>query len=92
MEYLLFYTASILSGEAFLKICNAQIEILTNRELSKMAENLIRGRISSVLAKRKNETNNKYLRTRDHSEKNSFCFFIDANNLYDEIMGNFLCL
>ena len=27
-----FYTASNLSGEAFLKVCNAEIELLTNRE------------------------------------------------------------
>ena len=58
-----FYTASNLSGEAFLKICNAEIELLTVREHLEMAENLIRGGISSVFAKRNFEANNKYFPT-----------------------------
>ena len=46
------YMSSNLSGEAFLKVCNDEIELSTNREHLEMAENLIRGGISSVLAKR----------------------------------------
>ena len=46
-----FYTASKLSGEAFLNFSNARIEVLTNREHLEMAENLIRGGISSMFAK-----------------------------------------
>ena len=43
-----FYTASNLSGKAFLKVCKAESELLTNREHSKMAEDLIRGGNSCV--------------------------------------------
>ena len=84
-----FYKAPKLSGETFLKFCNAEIELLTNREHLEMAENLIRGGISSVFAKRNFEANNKYLSTHDPSAKQSFGFFIDANNLYGEIVEKF---
>ena len=43
-----FYTSSNLSGEAFLKVCNAEIELLTNREHLERAENLIDGKIFCV--------------------------------------------
>ncbi|MEO1764425.1 MAG: DNA polymerase, partial [Cyanobacteria bacterium J06629_18] len=84
-----FYTASNLSGEAFLKVCNADIELLTDREHLEIAENLIRGGISSVFAKRKFEANNKYLPTHNPSQQQTFGFFIDANNLYGGIMEKF---
>ena len=77
-----FYTASNLFGEAFLKVCNAEIELLTNRKHLEVAEILIRGGISSVFAKRKFEANNNYLPTYNSSYKQTFGFFIDANNLY----------
>ena len=85
----IFYTASNLSGEAVLKICIAEIELLTDREHLEMAENLIRRGISSVFAKRNFEANNKYFPTHDPSAKQTFGFFIDANNLYDGIMERF---
>ena len=83
------YNASNLSGEAFLKICNAEIEPLTDREHLEMAGNLIRGGISSVFAKRICEANNKYFPTHDPSAKQTFGFFIDVNNLYGGIMEKF---
>ena len=82
-------TASNLSGEAFHKICNAEIELLTDREHLEMAENLIRGGFSSVFAKRNFEANNKYFPTHDPSAKQTFGFLIDANNLYGGIMEKF---
>ena len=87
-----FYTASNLSGEAFLKVCNAEIELLTNREHLEVAENPIRGGISSVFAKRKFEANNKYRPNYNSSQKpqkQTFGFFIDANHLYVGIMEQF---
>ena len=84
-----FYTAANLSGEAFLKVCNAEIVLLTDRELLEMAENLIRGGISSVFVKRNSEANTKCFPTHDPSAKQPFSFFIDANNLYGGIMEKF---
>ena len=54
-----------------------------------MAENLIRGGILSVFAKRKFEANNKYLPTFNPKAKQTFSLFIDANNLYGGIMEKF---
>ena len=83
-----FYTASNLSGEAFLKVCKADVELLTSRGHLKMAENLFRGGISSVFAKRKFEAN-KYLPTFNPKAKQTFGLFIDANSLYGGIMEKF---
>ncbi len=46
------YSASNLSGEAFLKICKADIELLTNAKHLEIAENLLRGGVSSIYQKR----------------------------------------
>ena len=83
------YTDSNVSGEAFLKVCNAEIELLTDREHLELAENLIRGGNSSVFAKRKFKANNKYFPTHDPSAKQTFGFFLDANNLSGGIMEKF---
>ena len=47
-----------------------------------IVEKLIRGRISSVFAKRNFEANIETLPFREPSAKQTFGFFIDANNLH----------
>ena len=47
-----YYTASNLSGDAMLKICNPELHLLTEREHLDMVESLIRGGVSSVYSKR----------------------------------------
>ena len=84
-----FYTAPNLSGEAFLKVCNAENELLTDSEHLEMAEKMIRGGTSSVFTKRNFEENIKYFPTHDPSAKQTFGFSIDANNLYGGIMEKF---
>ena len=85
-----YYTASNLSGDAMLKICNPHLHLLTEREHLDMVENLIRGGVSSVYSKRLCRANNKFLP--DYKPKNisSFIIMIDANNLYGGIMEKFL--
>ena len=80
-----FYTASNLCGEAFLTVCNAEIEVLKDRERLEMAKSLTRGGNFSVFAKRNFEANNKSFPTHDPSAKQIFRF-IGANNLYGGIM------
>ena len=46
-----YYTCSHLSGDAFLKICKADVELLTDREHLEMVEDMIRGGVSSVFVK-----------------------------------------
>ena len=54
-----------------------------------MAENLIRGGFSRMFGKRNFEANNNILPTHNPSVKQTFGFFIDANNLYGGIVENF---
>ena len=84
-----YYTASNLSGDAMLKICNPELHLLTQREHFDMVESLIRGGVSSVYSKRLCRANNKFLP--DYKPKNisSFIIMIDANNLYVGIMEKF---
>ena len=83
-----YYTASNLSGDAMLKICNPELHLLTEREHLDMVESLIRG-VSSVYSKRLCRANNKFLP--DYKPKNisSFIVMIDANNLNGGIMEKF---
>ena len=84
-----YYTASNLSGDAMLKICNPELHLLTQREHLDMVESLIRGGMSSVYSKRLCRANNKFLP--DYKPKNisSFIIMFDANNLYGGIMEKF---
>ena len=84
-----YYTASNLSGDAMLKICNPELHLLTEREHLDMVESLIRGGVSSVYSKRRCRANNKFLP--DYKPKNisSFIIMIDANNLYGGFMEKF---
>ena len=80
------YTASNLAGDAFLKICKADVKLLCQREHLEIVENLLRGGISSVYAKRHFKANNKYLANFDEKCESTFGFMIDVNNLYGGIM------
>ena len=84
-----YYTASNLSGDAYLKICKADLHLLTNREHLEMAENLVRGGVSSVYAKRFVAANNKFIKGFDRSRPSTFLFMIDANNLYGGVMEKY---
>ena len=56
-----YFTASNLSGDAFLKICKPELKLLTNREHLDLLQRMIRGGMSSVNARRFYKANNKYL-------------------------------
>ena len=92
LDGLHFFTASNRSGELFLKVCNAEIELFTHREHLELAENFIRGGVSSVFAKRISEANNKFLPTHNPAAKQTFGFFIDANYLDGGILENLIYL
>ncbi|XP_075259949.1 uncharacterized protein LOC142351664 [Convolutriloba macropyga] len=84
-----YYTASNLSGDAMLKICKPDLELLTEREHLDMVENLIRGGVSSVFAKRLCKANNKFMPDYKPKQQSTFILMIDANNLYGGIMEKF---
>lgn len=84
-----YFSAPNLAGDAFLKICGEDIELLTQREHLDIAEELMRGGMASVYAKRIFKANNKYLKTWLRTLPSVFGFLIDANNLYGGIMQKF---
>ena len=84
-----YYTASNLSGDTMLKICDPLLHLLNEREHLDMVKSLIRGALSSVYSKHLCRANNKF--PLDYNPKNisSFISVIDANNLYGGIMKKF---
>ena len=84
-----FYTASNLTGAAFLKICKPDLQLLTQRDMLDLTESMIRGGVSSIYSKRLAVANNKYLTTYDPTKPSTFIVCIDANNLYGGIMEKF---
>ena len=81
------FTASNLVGDAFKRICNADIELLSEREHFEMVENMMRGGTASVFEKRKFNANNPYMNEKyNPQEKTSYGFMLDANNLYGGVM------
>ena len=56
-----YFTSSHLSGVAFIKICRADLHLLTDREHVEVAENMIGGGVASIFSKRFFTANNKYM-------------------------------
>ena len=79
------YSASKLAGNAFLKICRANSQLLTNREHLEIVENMFRGGLASVYDERYFKANNKYMENYDSALESTFGFMVDANNLYGGI-------
>ena len=85
-----FYTASNLTGSAFLKVCKPELDLLTDREMLDLTEDMIRGGVASVYSKRMVKANNKYMADYNPREPSSYIICIDANNLYGGIMEKFM--
>ena len=81
-----YFSPANLAGDAYLKTCNINVRLLEEREHLDMAENLMRGGMSSVYSSRLFKANNKYLQDFDETVESSFGFTIDSNNLYGGIM------
>ena len=47
-----YYTASNLSDDVFLKVCKADVRLLTERDNQELVESMIRARMSSVQVKK----------------------------------------
>ena len=84
-----YFTCSHLSGDAFLKKCRADIELLTDRSHLEMVENMIRGGVASVFDKRFFKANNRYVAQHNYNDYNTYGVLLDANNLYGGIMEKF---
>ena len=84
-----YLTCSHLSGDAFLKHCKADIELLTDREHLEMVENMVRGGVASVFDKKFFKANNRYVAEHNYNNYNTYGVLLDANNLYGGIMEKF---
>ena len=83
------FTSSHLSGDAFLKKCLADIELLTDCSHLEMVEDMIRGGVASVFDKRFFKENNRYVTQHNYNDYNTYGVLLDANNLYGGIMEKF---
>ena len=82
-----YQSAPHLAGDAVLKICHPDLELLTDRDHLDLAEKL--GGMSSVYTKRLFTPDNKQLEGFDDTQKSTYGLTIDANNLYGGIMKDF---
>ena len=81
-----FYNLPNMAKEASLKICQANSELMTEREHLDMIEPAIRGGVTSACEERHFVANNKYLSDYRPSEESTFALCVDANNLYEGVM------
>ena len=86
-----YFTCSHLSGDAFLKKCKADIELLTDREHLEMVENMIRGGVASVFDKKFFKANNRYVTDHNYNDYNTYGVLLDANNLYGVSWKSYHC-
>ena len=84
-----YFTCSHLSGDAFLKKCRADLELLTDRTHLEMVENMVRGGVSSVFEERFFKANNRYVPEHNYNEYDTYGVLLDANNLYGGVMEKF---
>ena len=80
------YTLPNMAKEASLRICKAEVELLTEREHLDLIEPAVRGGVNSVYEERRFVANNCYLDNYDASRESVFGFCVDANNLYGGVM------
>ena len=69
-----------------MKVCNPELELLTDRNMLDMTERMIRGGLASVFSSWLELANNFQVSDFKASEDVSSIIYIDANNLYGGIM------
>ena len=80
-----YFTASHLSGDAFLKVGKPELKLLTDREHLDLVQRMTQGGMSSVYARRFYKANNKYIDNFLPSESSSYIL-----NLYGWILKHCL--
>ena len=75
-----------MAKEASLRICKANVELLTEREHLDMIKPAIRGGVTSVFEIRRFTANNSYIPNHDSTKESCCGFCVDANNLYGGVM------
>ena len=78
----LYLTSSHVSGDAIVKSCEANLELLTDRENLEMAGNMIREGVASIFSKRFFKANNKYMKLFNANEETSFGLLMNAKPIW----------
>ncbi len=74
LDSMQYYTASNLAGDAFLRIFQPNLKLLTEREHSEMAESRMRGGMASIYNVRLFTANNKFVPNFNPNQPESFEF------------------
>ena len=81
-----FYFAPGLAWQAYLKMTDVKLELLTDYQMLLMIEAGIRGAMCQSVHRYANE-NNKYMKNYNKKIDSSYLTYLDANNLYGWAMS-----
>ena len=84
-----YFSSPGLSWDAMLKMTGIELELISDIDMHMFIEKGMRGGISYI-AKTHSKANNKYTENYDSSKKNVFIMYLDANNLYDWAITQYL--
>ena len=81
------FTASNFAGDAFKRVCKADVELPTDRDHLDLVEKMMRGGTASIFEKRHFTANNRQLDEIFNARKDTtYGFMVDANVLYGGVM------
>ena len=75
-----FYTSPGLSWQAYLRMTNIELELLTDPDMYLFIEEGLRSGIS-MISNRYSKANNPYIAGYDKDQKTNYIMFLDANNI-----------
>ena len=84
-----YFSSPVLNWNVMLKMTEIELALISDIEMYLFVEKGMRGSISYI-AKRYSKANNKYMKSYDVNEPSKFIMYLDANNLYDWAMSQYL--
>ena len=84
-----YLSAPSLSWDVMLKMTIIELELIPDPDMYIFFEKRTRGGISYI-SNRYSKANNKNVKSHDPKEESNQTIYLDANNLYDYVMSNFL--
>ena len=83
-----YFSALALSWDAMFNMKKVKLEIISDTGKYLIFEKDMRGGVSYI-SKRYSKANNKYLNSYDPNQKWKHIIYLDASNLYGDVMSNF---
>ena len=84
-----YFTSPGLSWDAMLKMTNIKLELMTDVDMFQFIEKGMHGSVSDI-ANRYGKANKKYMKKYDEKAPSKYIMYLDANNLYDWAMSQYL--